>query len=376
MPCWRIPIRKKTPDRVKKVGIIGAGQLGLMLANAGKSLGLEFAFLDPAVNPPALAAGPVLQRPFDSDEGLAMLAGCDVVTYEFENVPVEAVEKLSQHVPVFPPAHALEQAQDRLREKELFEAIGIPVPPWRRVSSRGDLEEAIAAIGLPLILKTRRLGYDGKGQAVVRNREDVDAAWQALGASPLLAEQLVDFDREISVFGVRSPDGQVLAYPMTQNEHRDGILHVSRAPARGDAVAQAATRHLQELLARLDYVGILALEMFVVGNIVLANEFAPRVHNSGHWTIEGSRTSQFENHLRAVVGLPLGDTTPTGHAGMVNLIGSLPEDCAGLRASGAYVHDYGKQARPGRKLGHVTVIASDAATRDRKLSNVLKVLGS
>ena len=361
---------------MQKVGIIGAGQLGLMLANAGKSLGLEFTFLDPANHPPALAVGPVLARPFDSDDGLAMLADCDVVTYEFENVPVAAVEKLARQVPVFPPARALEHAQDRLREKELFETLGIPVPAWRAVSSRRDLTGAMDAIGLPLVLKTRRLGYDGKGQVVIRGEADADAAWRDLGARALLAEQWIDFDREVSVFGARAPDGEILVYPMTQNEHCDGILRVSRAPAAGDVVARAATRHLRQLLTRLDYIGILAFEMFVVGDTVLANEFAPRVHNSGHWTIEGAKTSQFENHLRAILGLPLGDTAPRGHAGMVNLIGSLPEDSAALRAEGVYLHEYGKAARPGRKLGHVTIVAPDAATRDRKLSNVLKGLGN
>jgi len=361
---------------MRKVGIIGAGQLGLMLATAGRSLGVEFTFLDPADAPPALAVAPVLTRPFDSDDGLAMLAACDVVTYEFENVPVPAVEKLARQVPVFPPARALEHAQDRLREKELFEVLGIPVPAWRAVSSRHDLAAAIDAIGPPLILKTRRLGYDGKGQAVIRSRADADAAWRRLGASPLLAEQCLDFDREVSVLGVRAGDGEIRVYPMTQNEHRDGILRVSRAPAAGDVVARAATAHLQNLLTHLDYTGILALEMFVVGDAVLANEFAPRVHNSGHWTIEGARTSQFENHLRAILGLPLGDTTLTGHAGMVNLIGSLPEHPAAFQAEGVYLHEYGKAARPGRKLGHVTVVASDAATRDQKLSNVLKGLGN
>ena len=361
---------------MKRVGIIGAGQLGLMLARAGKSLGLEFTFVDPAEDPPALAVAPVLARQFDSDDGLSMLSGCDVVTYEFENVPVAAVEKLERRVPVFPPARALKHAQDRLREKELFEVLGIPVPAWRAVSSRQDLASAIGAIGLPLILKTRRLGYDGKGQAVIRNDADADAAWRSLGASPLLAEQWVDFDREVSVFGARAPGGEIGVYPMTQNEHRDGILHVSRAPAAGEVVARAATGHLENLLTHLDYIGILALEMFVVGDTVLANEFAPRVHNSGHWTIEGAKTSQFENHLRAILGLPLGDTGLTGHAGMVNLVGSLPGDPAALRAEGVYLHEYGKAARPGRKLGHVTVVAADAGSRDRKLSKVLKGLAN
>jgi 5-(carboxyamino)imidazole ribonucleotide synthase len=360
---------------MKRVGIMGAGQLGLMLGHAGKSLDLEFAFLDPAENPPAQAVGPVRSKPFDSEEGLTMLAGCDVVTYEFENVPVAAVEALSEQVPVFPPAGALRHAQDRLREKQLFETLDIPVPAWREVSSRRDLDAALKVIGLPLVLKTRRFGYDGKGQFVVRKIEDADTAWQELRGKPAIAEQWVPFEREISVFGARATDGAIALYPMTQNEHRQGILHVSRAPAGGDAVAEEAAAHLRKLLTYLDYVGILALEMFLIGNRVLANEFAPRVHNSGHWTIEGSQTSQFENHLRAILGLPLGDTGATGHAAMINLIGCMPTGTA-LSARGWHLHDYGKAARPGRKLGHMTIVAGDADTRDRELSNALIVLGN
>ena len=355
---------------------MGAGQLGLMLGQAGKTLDLEFVFLDPAGNPPAQAVGPVLSKPFDSDEGLALLAGCDVVTYEFENVPAAAVEKLSQEVPVFPPPGALQHAQDRLREKQLFETLGIPVPPWHAVSSRRDVTEAIDTIGLPLILKTRRLGYDGKGQAIIEREQDADAAWREAGGRPLIAEQWVRYEREVSVFGARAQDGRTALYPMTQNEHREGILHVSKAPADGAAVARQAARHLQELLTHLDYVGVLALEMFVVGETVLANEFAPRVHNSGHWTIEGSRTSQFENHLRAILGLPLGDTAPLGYAGMINLIGALPADTGSMSEPGLYLHDYGKLPRPGRKLGHLTIVAADATTRDQELSKALKVIGN
>jgi len=357
------------------VGIMGAGQLGLMLGDAGKALDLDFAFLDPAEDPPAQSVGPVLSRPFDSDEGLQMLAGCDVVTYEFENVPVAAVEALSKQVPVFPPPAALQHAQDRLREKQLFERLGIPVPAWREVSSLDDLAAAVRSIGLPLVLKARRFGYDGKGQFVVKEEKDADAAWQEVRGKPSIAEQWIPFDREISVFGARAADGRIALYPMTQNEHRQGILRVSIAPAEGTAIAEEAGAHLRKLLTCLEYVGILALEMFVIDNRVLANEFAPRVHNSGHWTIEGSKTSQFENHLRAILGLRLGDTGATGHAGMINLIGSMPP-VNGQFGSEWHLHDYGKAARPGRKLGHMTIVAPDAETRDRELSNTLKVLSN
>jgi 5-(carboxyamino)imidazole ribonucleotide synthase len=361
---------------VTKVGIMGAGQLGLMLGQAGKLLDLEFAFLDPGENPPAQAVGPVLSGPFDSDEGLAMLAGCDVVTYEFENVPAAALEMLSLEVPVFPPPGALQHAQDRLKEKQLFEALGIPVPAWRAISSRQEVTEAMDAIGLPLILKTRRFGYDGKGQAVIRREQDADAAWREVGDRPLIGEQWIPYEREVSVFGARTRDGRTTLYPMTQNEHRHGKLYVSKAPAEGAAVAREAAGYLQRLLSHLDYVGVLALEMFVVGGRVLANEFAPRVHNSGHWTIEGSRTSQFENHLRAILGLPLGDASLFGYSGMINLIGSLPANAAQFDAPGLYLHNYGKAAKPGRKLGHLTIVATDAETRDQELSKALKVLGN
>jgi 5-(carboxyamino)imidazole ribonucleotide synthase len=355
---------------------MGAGQLGLMLGQAGKAMGVEFAFLDPAESPPAQATGPVLSEPFDSDEGMAMLASCDVVTYEFENVPVAAVERLSRKVPVLPPAGALHHAQDRLREKQLFESLEIPVPAWHAVSSRQDLDDAIATAGLPLILKTRRLGYDGKGQFVLRTEQDAAAAWREVGGNPSIAEQWIPFDREVSVFGARARDGQTVVYPITQNEHRHGILHLSKAPAEGSSTAREAAHHLHKLLTYFDYVGILALELFVVGDKLLANEFAPRVHNSGHWTIEGSKTSQFENHLRAILGLPLGDTSPLGHVGMINLIGSMPTNPAPFRAPGLFLHDYGKAERPGRKLGHLTIVAPDAETRDRELSKALKVLGN
>jgi 5-(carboxyamino)imidazole ribonucleotide synthase len=358
---------------VTRVGIVGAGQLGLMLGQAGKSLDLEFAFLDPADNPPARAVGPVRSEPFDSEEGLAMLAGCDVVTYEFENVPVAAVETLLNKVPVFPPPGALQHAQDRLREKQLFASLDIPVPDWHEVSTRRQLDAALEVIGLPLVLKTRRFGYDGKGQFVIRKIEDAEMAWQELGGTPAIAEQWVPYEREISVFGARATDGAIAVYPMTQNEHRQGILHVSKAPAEGALLAEEAAAHLRKLLTYLDYVGILALEMFVIGNRVLANEFAPRVHNSGHWTIEGSRTSQFENHLRAILGLPLGDTGAVGHVAMINLIGSMPAGIS-LIERGWHLHDYGKAARPGRKLGHMTIVADDAEARDRELSNALIAL--
>jgi 5-(carboxyamino)imidazole ribonucleotide synthase len=346
-----------------------------MLGFAGRPLGLDFVFLEPAAAPPAAAAGEIIQGAYDSEHALAVLAErADVVTYEFENVPVTAVEWLAGRVPALPPAEALRRAQDRLLEKELFEALGIPVPPYRAVDSADALDEAVDAIGLPLVLKTRRWGYDGKGQALLRTEDDVEPAWQRLGDKPLIAEAFVEFDRELSVIGARRADGETAVYPLVENRHWEGILRVSKAPIEdGDATA-AAGRYLLALLERLDYVGVLALELFQAGPRLLANEFAPRVHNSGHWTIEGAATSQFENHLRAVLGLPLGPTHALGHAGMVNLIGSLPASPADLERAGFRLHDYGKMARPGRKLGHATTLAESAADRDRRLSEALQII--
>lgn len=359
---------------MRTAGIIGAGQLGRMLALAAKPLDVECIFLDPAPNPPAVGTGRVLTQDFNSEDALSVLAGCDVVTFEFENVPVSGLEALSRKVPVYPPLRALELTQDRLSEKKLFASLDIPVPAWHEVSSERDLATAIEVLGLPLVLKTRRFGYDGKGQFLIRRRQDASLAWSEARGKALIAEQWIDFDREVSVIGVRSREGGIAHYPMTENVHRNGILQTSRAPAEGEEIARPALDYLDRLLAHLDYVGVLALELFVTGKRVLANEYAPRVHNSGHWTIEGARTSQFENHLRAILGLPLGGTEALGHAGMINLIGVLPDQPQLLEAEGFHMHDYHKAPRPGRKLGHLTVVAPDAAIRDDKLSKGLRLL--
>lgn len=357
------------------VGVIGGGQLGRMLGFAGRPLALDFVFLDPKPGSPAAAAGTMIQRDYDSEEALETLAGkADVVTYEFENVPVAAVEWLAGKVPVFPAGPALLSAQDRLREKELFEALGIPVPAWRAVDSEPALAAAIDDIGLPLVLKTRRWGYDGKGQAVVGTGSDVERAWRQLGGRPLVAEAFVEFTRELSVIGARRADGEWAVYPLIENRHRQGILRLSKAPVEDRDLTDTARGYLMALLERLDYVGVLALELFEAGGRLLANEFAPRVHNSGHWTIEGAATSQFENHLRAILGLPLGDTRALGQAGMVNLIGAMPARPDELERAGFRLHDYGKMARPGRKVGHATTVAEDAAERDRRLSEALEII--
>ena len=354
-----------------RIGIIGAGQLGQMLGFAARDMGIECRFVDPAESPPASAAGSVMMRRFDDPEALATLADqCDVLTYEFENVPVDALDLVSDRVPVYPPPAALRHAQDRLAEKRLFEGLGIPLPGFLPVDSLEDLHIAASEIGLPLVVKTRRFGYDGKGQFVVRTDDDKEAALRALGDKPLIAEEWIDFDYEVSAIGARNVDGDTVMYPLTHNEHADGILRRSRAPVDAHELEELAGKYVSDLLGHLDYVGVLALELFVRGGQLLANEFAPRVHNSGHWTIEGAETSQFANHLLAVTNQPLGPTSCRGHAGMVNLIGTIPDAARSLPGDDCWLHDYGKSPRAGRKLGHITVIAESAAERDRKLLRI------
>ena len=349
-----------------RIGIIGAGQLGQMLGYAARDLGVECRFVDPSDSPPAADCGEVLQRPFDDSAALAELAAtCDVVTYEFENVPVEALHKIDAKVPVYPPADALRHAQDRLDEKRLFDQLDIPLPGYRTVDSREDIVTATEELGLPVVIKSRRLGYDGKGQFIVRDREDIDTAWKTVGGQPLIAEQWINFDFEVSCIGARNVAGDIVIYPLSRNFHEGGILRTSRSPIDAPVLADRAETYVRRMLGHLDYVGVLALELFVCGEDLLANEFAPRVHNSGHWTIEGSATSQFENHLRAVMNRPLGSTAGLGHAGMVNLIGDIPGTVRSQDLG--ILHDYGKAPRPGRKLGHITVTAESAAERDRRV---------
>lgn len=360
---------------MKSVGVIGGGQLGQMLGLAGRDIGVSCRFLDPSSAPPAASAGEVLQYAYDDREGLQQLAeSVDVVTYEFENVPVVAVDAIAERVAVYPAADALRAAQDRLDEKRLFRSLEIPTPEFHNVESRDALSAAASQVGFPFVLKTRRLGYDGKGQMVVRDETQLDDAWQALGTVPLIAEQWIDFDREISVIGTRRGNGDIVTYPLSQNVHRQGILHATIAPAEGAELARLGESYHSRLLQRLEYVGTLALEMFIVGDRLLANEFAPRVHNSGHWTIEGAATSQFENHLRAILDLPLGDTTARGHAAMVNLLGEMPNAPEELSAMGCFIHDYGKSPRPGRKLGHVTTVVADAEERNRRVAAIERLL--
>jgi 5-(carboxyamino)imidazole ribonucleotide synthase len=364
---------------VTRVGIVGGGQLGRMLALAGHDLGIACTTLDPARGSPASSVAPAIVGAYDDHDRLAELAERSaVVTYEFENVPVEAARSVERRVPVFPPPAALEASQDRLAEKELFTAVGLPVATYAPVDSLSGLTDALERLGTPGVLKTRRLGYDGKGQAVIHDPLLAEDAWRSVGEVPCLLEALVPFDRELSILAVRGRDGDTAAYPVVENRHRDGILRVTRAPAPGldRDVQGAAEAHARSLMAELGYVGVLTIELFQTGASLLGNEMAPRVHNSGHWTIEGAETSQFENHLRAVCGLPLGATDAIGVSAMVNLIGEMPDRDAVLAVPGAHLHDYGKQARPGRKLGHATVRADDDRTLEARLDELMAALGT
>ncbi|MBW3622236.1 MAG: 5-(carboxyamino)imidazole ribonucleotide synthase, partial [Armatimonadetes bacterium] len=343
------------------VGVLGGGQLGRMLALAGLPLGLRFRFLDPSADAPAGQIAPRVAEAYEDPKALeSFVEGLDLVTYEFENVPVSTARYLEQRVPVYPPPAALETAQDRLIEKSLFRECGIPVPPFAPVVTLPELQEAVAEIGLPAVLKTRRFGYDGKGQRVLRDPGDVESAWASLGGVPLILEGFVPFTRELSVLAVRSPDGETAFYPLVENHHRDGILRLSLAPAPGltPELQDQAERHAHAVMDALDYVGVLAIEFFEHEGRLVANEMAPRVHNSGHWSIEGAETSQFDNHLRAVLGWPLGSTALVGASDMVNLIGAITEPSEILKLPHAHLHHNGNRPRPGRKVGNVTLRAA------------------
>jgi 5-(carboxyamino)imidazole ribonucleotide synthase len=310
---------------------------------------------------------------FADEQALEKFAhGLEVVTYEFENVPVEAARFLAERAPVYPPAAALEEAQDRLREKRLFQRLGIPTTEFAQISGRDQFDAAIKQIGLPAVLKTCRLGYDGKGQSLLRTPEEVDEAREQLPGVPMVFEKFVPFTRELSLLGVRSVSGETAFYPLIENHHRDGILRLSLAPAPAlsPRLQEAAEESARRLLETLNYAGVLCIEFFEVDGQLLANEMAPRVHNSGHWTIEGAVTSQFENHLRAILGWPLGLTTPLGHSAMLNFIGELPEPGPLLRVPNTHLHLYGKSARPGRKLGHVTVRAEEPQKLQQRLEEL------
>ncbi len=360
------------------VGVLGGGQLGRMLALAGYPLGLRFRFLDLSPRAPAGHLAELHAGDYEDVDVLERFAdGLDLVTYEFENVPVASARLLAERLPVYPPPQALEAAQDRFAEKTFFQELDIPTPPFLAVDSEEGFRSALRLIGLPAVLKTRRMGYDGKGQLVLREPKDAEYACRVLGNVPQILEGFVPFHRELSVLAVRSLGGETAYYPLVENHHREGMLRLSLAPAPGltTELQGQAEGHARRVLEALNYVGVLAIEFFEVGGRLLANEMAPRVHNSGHWTIEGAETSQFENHLRAVLGLPLGSVAAVGPAAMVNLIGSTPPPEVVLRRPRVHLHLYGKAPAAGRKLGHVTIVERDEAALRARLEELAAACG-
>jgi 5-(carboxyamino)imidazole ribonucleotide synthase len=348
-----------------KFGILGAGQLAQMMAIAGRADNDVFSFLSDDPNSCSAPFGDLIVSSYDDVEAQNRLAQwADVVTYEFENVSGEAVTNIEAQVPVHPSSSALAVSSDRLLEKTLFNSQQVGTADFRAVSSVEELADAFKAMARPCILKTRSEGYDGKGQAVIRSLDDVSEAWKSVQRVPCILEAMVPFDREISVIAARSPSGDIVYYPISENSHREGILRLSVA-LQNDSMQAKAEDMVKRLMEELDYVGVIALELFQVGDQLLANEFAPRVHNTGHWTIEGAETSQFKNHLLAISDMTLGSTAVRTDVAMVNLIGSIPRDALMDAVPTAKLHAYGKSDRANRKVGHITLVRED----DQSLSD-------
>ena len=353
-----------------KIGVIGGGQLGRMMALAGTPLGMHFSFLDPAPDACAQALGEHIRADYDDRQALRQLADqVDLVTFEFESVPAETVAFLAQFVPVYPSAESLRIARDRWFEKSMFKDLGIPTPEFADIQSQADLDAAVARIGLPAVMKTRTLGYDGKGQKVLRQPADVVDAFAELGSVPCILEGFVPFTGEVSLVAVRGRDGETRFYPLVHNRHDSGVLALSIA-STAHPLQALAEDYVGRVLDKLDYVGVLAFEFFEVDGGLKANEIAPRVHNSGHWTIEGAECSQFENHLRAVAGLPLGSTAKVGESAMLNFLGSVPEVSQVTAIADCHLHHYGKAFKAGRKVGHATLRCADMATLKARIAEV------
>lgn len=358
-----------------RIGIIGAGQLGKMLALAGYKLGFSFVFYDPNKDSPALNLGKSFVSEYtDTNKLLEFAHECDVITYEFENIPAQALKALEKTGKLFPSTKALEISQDRLTEKEHLQSLNIPTASFSKVNNKDDLLKAVETLGFPLILKTRTLGYDGKGQVVIEKDEDIYKAEQLLSV-PCIAEKKMAFNRELSLIAVRGKDKSTAFYPLAENIHNEGILFTSISPADNSKQIQKQAQNIaKKLFKSLKYVGVLAIELFQCGEQLLVNEIAPRVHNTGHWSIEGALTSQFENHIRAITGLPLGDTRIKGKAGMVNIIGAVPDIETILKLKGVNLHMYGKAPRPGRKIGHVNFASSSSKIFGEQFSKILAII--
>ncbi len=361
-----------------KIGILGAGQLGRMLALEAHRLGLGVQLYDPATDACANQVANATTAEWNDTAALIKFANSvDSITLEFENIPLSAIQVLAQHKTVLPNSSVLHVAQDRLHEKTLFGQLNIATTIFFTVTSLAELQHATNKLGLPAVLKTRRLGYDGKGQFLIQKPDQTEQAWQQLGANPdgLILEEFISFQRELSLIAVRDHNSQTKFYPLTENHHAGGILRFSIAPAtQTEQLQTQAEEHCTKILKHFNYVGVLAVEFFERNGMLLANEIAPRVHNSGHWTQNGATTNQFENHMRAVAGLPLGDTNATSTSAMFNLIGHVPSVASILSIPDAKLHLYGKTERAGRKLGHINLTAENHAALKEKMAAMQKII--
>ncbi|MCF6288982.1 MAG: 5-(carboxyamino)imidazole ribonucleotide synthase [Proteobacteria bacterium] len=358
------------------IGILGGGQLAQMLALAGYPLGWRFIFFDPSNQACAGLVGDLMVAEYDNELALEEFANkCDFVTYDFENVPVKAAEFVAKRTNVFPHPKVLEIAQDRLKEKLLFRSLDIPIAEFHQVDSYSELVFAAKSCNYDGFLKTRRLGYDGKGQYRISKTSDLKKIWQEVDGGSLVLEHAVNYIREVSVIVVRNSDGDLGFYELCENKHKNGILTSTLAPAKSSKTSSCAFQYAKKIADTISYVGVLVIEMFETKDNLLINEMAPRVHNSGHWSIEGAVTSQFENHLRAGMGLEIGDTSMSqGYAAMINWLGEVPAVALKTKEKGVYWHIYGKQHRQGRKVGHATVVADNAQELHTKVVQLAKLL--
>jgi 5-(carboxyamino)imidazole ribonucleotide synthase len=357
-----------------KLAILGGGQLARMLSLSAHTLGIQTICLDPSPEACAKEVTKVITAPLTDEKALdQLLENADCVTIETENIPLSCVEYVTQSRTFYPSVKALAVSQDRLLEKSFLNSLSIPTAAFFEVNSKESLEQAYSELGLS-ILKTRRLGYDGKGQCVLKSQADLERGWQSLRDQELILEKFIPFEFEVSLIGVRNKEKQISFYPLVRNYHKDGILRWSETPVDKLGLQKEAEGIVTSILTALDYVGILSVEFFYDGNQLLVNEMAPRVHNSGHWTMEGAYTSQFENHLRAIFDLPIGSTEAIGYSFMLNCIGDMPAIKECLSIPGAHYHKYGKAARPNRKLGHVTLVDTNN-DRYQKSKQRLMALG-
>lgn len=358
-----------------KIGILGGGQLARMLAVSAKSMGIDIICIDPKINCSAEKFAKVIHCDFnDLDEIDRNFQGVDCVTYETENLPIDSVRELAKKYTLLPNIDILKVSQDRLYEKEFFGQLNIPTANYAKLDSWDNLKEFIDNMHYPAVIKTRRYGYDGKGQMLIRNLEQAKQAWEDMSKSPLIVEQFVPYEIELSLVSVRNQAGDVSFYPLTLNHHKNGILQTSEAPYMDDKLTTLAQEYSLKILETFNYVGVMTVEFFSVNGGLIVNEIAPRVHNSGHWTIEGADTSQFENHLRAIASLPLGSTAPKGFSAMINLIGKKPNVDLFSDIPGLYYHWYDKSILPNRKLGHITICNTNKDLLAKNLEAVLRMM--